>query len=364
MRIVHTEASCGWGGQEIRILEEARGLIARGHQVVVLCPAESKIYAEGPRRGVPTEALPIRYKRLGGWWALRRWLAGHEADVVNTHSSADTWLAALACKTLRRPPPLVRTRHISAPIPQSATSRWLYARAVCQVVTTGEDLRLQVMRETGVAPERIRSIPTGVDMNRYCPGDAALRRRELGLPADKLLLGIVATLRSWKGHEHLLAALARLARDDVLLVVVGDGPQRARLEALAAAPDLAGRVRFVGQQQDVAPWFQALDLAVLPSYANEGVPQSLIQAMACGIPVVSTPVGAIGELVQDGDTGRLVPPADPVALAAAIADLLDRPEERARLAGNGLARVRARHGLDRMVERMEEVFRQAAGDGR
>ncbi len=115
-----------------------------------------------------------------------------------------------------------------------------------------------------------------------------------------------------------------------------------------------------GNQADVAPWLQALDLFCLPSYANEGVPQALMQAMACGLPVISTPVGSIGEIVQDGDTGRLVPPGDVPALAAAIESLLADPALRARLGASARAAALGRFGEDRMVERMIDVFTAVA----
>ena len=116
LRIVHTESSLGWGGQEMRILAEAQGLARRGHAVTLLCPAEARIHAESAHWGVPVVALPIARKRLRGLRALRDWLAAHPADVVNTHSSTDSWLAALALRWLGRRTPIVRTRHISAPV--------------------------------------------------------------------------------------------------------------------------------------------------------------------------------------------------------------------------------------------------------
>ena len=126
LHILHTEASLGWGGQEIRILTEAEGMIARGHHVTLIAPAEANIRREGEARGIPTLALPIGKKRLSGLFALRNWLKNNRCDVINTHSSTDTWLAALACATMSDAPPLVRTRHISAPVPDNFSSRWLY----------------------------------------------------------------------------------------------------------------------------------------------------------------------------------------------------------------------------------------------
>ncbi|MEK7206532.1 MAG: glycosyltransferase family 4 protein, partial [Pseudomonadota bacterium] len=113
MHIVHTEASRGWGGQEIRVLTEAEGMIRRGHRVTLLCPPDARILAEAGLRNVPVAVLPIGRKRLRGILAVYRWLKANPADVVNTHSSTDTWLVALAALLLKNPPPLVRTRHIS-----------------------------------------------------------------------------------------------------------------------------------------------------------------------------------------------------------------------------------------------------------
>jgi glycosyltransferase involved in cell wall biosynthesis len=353
LSILHTEASLGWGGQEIRILTEAAGMAARGHRVLLAAPAEARISLEAPRFGVPALALPIGKKRLFGLFALRDLLTRQHFDVVNSHSSTDTWLAA-ACRFSITPPPLVRTRHISAPIPDNFASRWLYTRATRHIVTTGESLRAQVMRETGAAASQVTSVPTGIDLAHYRPGDQGSARVTLGL-ADTFTIGIVATLRSWKGHAYLIDALADLGGEAALLIV-GDGPQRAALEARAVARGLAGRVRFAGNQPDVVPWLNACDVFALPSYANEGVPQALMQAMAVGLPVVSTRVGAIAEIVHDDATGLLVPPQDAHALAAALRRLRDAPELRARLGSRARQLAAERFGLERMLDAMERVF--------
>jgi glycosyltransferase involved in cell wall biosynthesis len=361
LKILHTEASLGWGGQEIRVLSEARGVMRAGHEVMLAAPAEARIAKEAPRFGVPVRTLAIGRKRPGGVLALRQ-LLDERFDVVNTHSSTDTWLAALACSTLSNAPPLVRTRHISAPMPRNAATRWLYARATDRIVTTGERLRTQVIDETGVAPDRVTSIPTGIDLARFEPGDRAAARASLGLPAEAPIVGIVATLRSWKGHRFLFDAIASMARKDVRLVVVGDGPQRESLEARAREADLAGRVTFAGNRDDVAAWMHAFDLFCLPSYANEGVPQALMQAMACGLAVVSTPVGSIDEIVTDAVSGVLVNPSDAQALRGAIERLLDDEGRRRALSARALETARQRFGESLMVERMLAVFADACGD--
>jgi glycosyltransferase involved in cell wall biosynthesis len=342
LRILHTESSLGWGGQEIRVLTEAR------------------IFAEAPRFGVEVTPVTIARKGLRGLAAMRQALSRGAFDVVNTHSSTDSWLAAVASAMLADAPAIVRTRHISAPLPRNRATRWLYARAATRIVTTGERLRSQVIAETGVAAERVVSIPTGIDLERYRPGDRAAARAALGLPGAAKIAGIVATLRSWKGHSYLLKAIAAMRRPEVHLVVVGDGPQRASLEALVATLGIGSQVRFAGDQRDVTPWMNAFDAFCLPSYANEGVPQALMQAMACALPVITTPVGSIDEIVEAGVTGIMVPPQNEVRLRVELSKLLDDEPRQRELGAAARARAEARFGEDLMVQRMLEVFDEAA----
>lgn len=367
MRIVHTESSLGWGGQEIRVLTEAAGLAARGHEVLVLAPREARIFGEAIRRGVPVEPLAIARKQWRGLCAMRGWLAANAiraTDIVNTHSSTDSWLAALACATLERPPAIVRTRHISAMIPNNLPTRWLYTRAAHAIVTTGESLRQQLIGMNHFSGARIFSVPTGIDLARFVPGDQRAARAQCGLPAAGLIVGIVATLRSWKGHRFLIDAIAALKRNDVTLVIVGDGPMRAALESRAAERGLSGRVVMAGNHHDVVPWLQAFDIFALPSYANEGVPQALIQASLTGLAIVTTAIGAIPEVCVADDTAVVVKPQDVDDLARGLAELLGDPAQRARLGQAARARAVGRFGEQAMLDRMEAVFRLVLDDRR
>jgi len=358
MRILHTEASKGWGGQEIRILTEAAGMIARGHEVEIACPPEARIFIEAPRYGVMAHAMPIGRKNPKGLFAMRNFLRANSFDVVNSHSSTDTWLAALASRGWKAPP-LVRTRHISAPVPDNRATRWLYRRASAHVVTTGEALREQLIRHNGLAAAQVTSVPTGIDPARFPVADAAsrrLRRRALGLPVDANIVGIVATLRSWKGHRYLLEALASMRDTRAYVAIVGDGPQRAALEEQAKSLRLAARVSFAGNRDDVSPWLQSFDLFALPSYANEGVPQALLQAMFTGLCAVTTNAGAIPEIAIDAQTARIVPRENSAALAAALRELIGDPALAARLGANARELVVANHSLAGMLDRMEAVF--------
>ena len=359
MRVLHTESSCGWGGQEIRILDEAQGMSSRGHEVGIVAPRESRIYEAALERGVRVEPLPIARKDLSGLLAMRRWLKAHSVDVVNSHSSTDSWLAALACATLARAPALVRTRHVSAAIPDNLPTRWLYRRATRHVVTTGEALRLQLLRDNGLAPERVTSVPTGIDTERFVPGDREAARRLTGLPSGRRLIGIVATLRSWKGHRYLIEAVDGLP-SDVGLVIVGDGPQRRNIESSIRERGMAERVWLAGNQRDVLPWLQSLDVFALPSYANEGVPQALLQAMLCGLPCVTTTAGSIGEIARNGATAIVVAAEDVADLRRGLEKALGDAELGTRLGRAARAHCAENFGAQTMLDRMEQVFKNAA----
>lgn len=357
--IVHTESSCGWGGQEIRILTEALGMQRRGHRVTIVCPPEAPIYPAARKIGIAAVGLPMARKNLAGLRALRTWLDQHRAiDVINTHSSTDSWLVALARSTLHGRVPVVRTRHVSTRIGNNWPTRWLYQKATRYVVTTGEALKRQLVNENRFDPARITSVPTGIDLERFHPRAPRAARRTLGLDPERSYLGIVATLRNWKGHSYLLRAFAVLASRYPAwdLLVVGNGPQQRNLERLIGELGIGERVRMIGNREEVEAWFNAFDIFVLPSYGEEGVSQSVMQAMASGLPVISTTVGAIGEAVAHEQTGILIAPRDTEQLESALARLMDDPVLRRRFGDAGRKRAQERFGTERMLDAMERIL--------
>jgi glycosyltransferase involved in cell wall biosynthesis len=356
--IAHTESSCGWGGQEIRILEESRSMISRGHRVVIGCPPESVIHRSAERWGVCVESLPIARRSLAGLRAVRAWIDRLRPDVVNTHSSTDSWLCALATRFAPNAPPIVRTRHISAPIGRGPLSWWLYARVPRHVVTTGEVIREELIRRVWVPASKVTSVPTGIDPDRFRPGEPAAMRQELGLPPGDPCIGIVATLRSWKGHSFLLEAFAQLRPQGWRLLIVGDGPQRVNIETMIRDLGLVDCVSMVGQRPDPERWLRACEIVCQPSWANEGVPQTIVQAMMTGVAIVTTTAGAIQEAVSDGKTALVVPPRDPAALAAAITRLMGSAELRTRLGSAARSSAAEHRSLEAMADRMEGLFRE------
>jgi len=204
--------------------------------------------------------------------------------------------------------------------------------AAQRLLVVSEDLGRVAVDQYDADPDRIRAIPNGCDAAIFHPGDRAAARQTLGLPADADVVTYVGRLVAEKGLRELLDATAslRAARPRLRVVLVGEGPLGEELAKRIAEQDLPVQLAGAQPAEAVAQWMVASDLVTLPSY-SEGHPNVLVEALACGRPVVSTPVGGIPEVV-DAASGVLVPARDPAALAEGLAAVLDRPWDEAALA--------------------------------
>ncbi len=357
--ILHTVASIGWGGQEIRIVREMLGMRARGYRVLLAAPPQALICGRAAEAGLETLHSPMDRRRFLGCVAdLRRIIRQYNVDLVNTHSSADSWMGSIAGRL--EGIAVLRTRHISSSVNGNPLTRWLYGHLCDEVVTTGEFIRTQLIRDLKLSPQRVRSIPTGIDCRAFLRGDGHRVRGELGIgPADSVV-GIAAVLRSWKGHLDLLEAMVsvRMAVPDARLVVVGDGPMRAAIASRVEELGLGSCTHMTGHRDDIADVIASFDVAVMASYASEGIPQFALQAMAAGKPVVATQVGGIPEVVHDGVTGLLVPPRTPELLARAVVSLLKDPGRRERLGMQGRQWVTEHHSFEGMLDQLEACYRR------
>lgn len=365
MKIIHTEASLGFGGQELRILDEACGLQARGHEVQLICPPEAEIYRIAKQRGLEVTGMPIAKKSLKGILQMRKWVLANQPDIINTHSSTDSWITALATCWMKQRPGIVRTRHISTPIAKRASSRWLYTVASQHIVTTGIKLRKSLIEQNEFPAEQITSVRTGVDLTRFKPGDKGLARQQLGLSEDNLIIGIVATLRSWKGHRYLLDAFAQIPdKHGLQLIIVGDGPQLEALQQQVQMLNIEEYVVFTGRKHNVEQYLQSMDVFCLPSYANEGVPQSIMQAQCCGIPTITTLIGSIDESIIPEETALVVTPESVMELSTAIQKLINDPILRAKMAVKATAHAQQNFSQEIMLDKMEQIFTQVQKSSR
>lgn len=297
---------------------------------------------------------------------LRQVMAERRVRVVHSHNFS-TWLyTTLAVRSLgKRRPIHVHTEHSNVePSPRRyRLERWL-ARFTAHTVAVSEYVKNTMVGDIAIPAARVRVIYNGIDTIRFAP-DPERRERVrsmLGIPADDVVIGVVARLAPIKDHANLLQALARMrvgAARPLRLLVVGDGPERAGLEATCATLRLTERVSFLGERRDTADLLNAFDIYALCSL-NEGMNLTLLEAMSAGLPVVTTAVGGSPEIVADGDTGLLVPASQPNALAQALQHMVDIGDERREWGARGRARVLARFSQDGMLRSYLELYEPAA----
>jgi glycosyltransferase involved in cell wall biosynthesis len=361
--VLHTESSPGLGGQEIRTLNEARWIGERGWRVIVAGQPEGRFVTRAREAGL--ETAPVRMRSpwdLSAVARLTRLIRGEGVSVVHTHSSVDGWLGGLAARAARVP--VVRTRHVSIPVRRGFNP--VYTWLADRVITSGEAIR-RIIVGAGVPAGRVVAIPAGVDLATLPFRTGPFRTGAPGAFQDLRLsppvIGSVAMFRGSKGHAHLLEAFAavRAAHPTATLLLVGDGIRRGWVEGLAREAGLADRVVFTGFSEDVPALLATMDCFVLASTRTEGVPQSLLQAFAVGVPVVASDIGGVPEVVADGVTGLLAESGSAAALAAGIARVLSDAPAAVRRAEAARALVEKRFSHAASISRLLQLYGELLG---
>jgi glycosyltransferase involved in cell wall biosynthesis len=359
-RIVHSEASLGWGGQEHRVLAELLGFQQRGNEVWLVAPEQGSLFKRARQAGVPVQAQRFdrRFRLPLHVLSLARWLLHNHIQIVNTHSSRDAWMLTLASR-IAQVPLVIRSRHFDVPIPDKSLSRLIYKDWTHHVITTSERIRENLLSTFGMPSEDVTTLPTGIDLERFHPTGPSAVLPLPPLPAGTPLIGMVSVIRYAKGAQ-VLAEAVRLLKDQGTrfhCVIVGEGPARGYVEEVISGFGVKDQFTFTGHREDVPEVMRALDVLVIPSF-HEAVPQSGLQALACGVPVVASNVGGIPNIVRHGVTGRLVAPQDATALAVALRESLDQRERSRDMASEGLALVRREHSLEMMLDKTEAIYRR------
>jgi len=283
-------------------------------------------------------------------------------QVIHGYLFGPNLYAALAGRLAGVPAVVVAKRNLDAfETRRQVLAQRLAHRLATQVTAVSEAVADSVVA-LGVPRARITVIPNGVDAARFVPpAPVEEARRALGADASPLV-GSVGCLAARKDYGTLLEAL-RLLGDRGLAfraALVGDGPDRDALEARATALGLAGRVRFLGERDDIERLLPGMDVFVLSS-REEGIPNALLEAMAAGRACVATAVGGTPEVLRDGETGWLVPPGEPGALADALEQALTRPGEARRRGEAACLAAREEMSIEAMVRRHEEFYERAIG---
>lgn len=306
------------------------------------------VAAEIEALGVPVRTLDIR--RLRQRDAYRQVLdavAASDPDIVHTQLEFADILGTMAARRLSLP--TIATLHtLDAPRPRSRDwarfrlTAWVLRRHGHRVVAVSESARRHHIDAARLDPGRVITLYNGIELDRFAnpaEGSRAAVRAEMGIPGDVPVAVTVAVLREPKGLQHMIAALPAIAVavPGVRYLIVGDGPHRAALHDAARAAGVDDLVVFAGARPDIPRMLAAADVFVLPSLI-EALPTVLAEAGAAGLPVVATTVGGIPEMVARNQSALLVPPADPEALAEAVARLLANPRQ-ARAMGRAARRI-------------------------
>jgi glycosyltransferase involved in cell wall biosynthesis len=359
MRILHTESSRGWGGQEMRILREAEGMRRRGHDVFLAISSGGKLISRAKEAGFVVYELPFnKLSALKTVRALVKICKDCRVDIVNTHSSLDAWLGGIAARIAGRK--IIRTRHLSTPIRSGLNSRLLYRRLADFVVTTSSPILATIGKQAGLSPHVLQCIPTGIDPQTIKADllKAAEFRASLGAHSSDVLVGTACFVRSWKGiHDLLGAAVLLKARKEIKWVIVGGGhvdDYRPKIAELG----LEGVVTFTGHLEVPYSAIRAMDIFALLSTAHEGVSQASLQAAYLERPLLTTPVGGLPEVCIDGVTGLVVPPFSPDSVASAVVKLAGDVGLRQHYGTQGRRLVEAKFTLEQTLDEMEKVYQR------
>lgn len=359
-RIVLALESSGPGGAEHMIVQLARELSRGGDAVTIASMRTGWMTERAAASGIPVWIAPQR-RGLDPFWvprfALR--LLRERIDVVHTHEFAMNIYAGAAARLASIPAlATLHGRHWATEAPRRALAYRTLHRLGMQVAAVSKDLAGFLAERLALPAREIHVVYNGIEIPVLPDLDARERlraavRAELALaPAAELALA-VGNLYPVKDHATLLRAAA--LRPGLTVAIAGRGGEEDRLRALAGVLGISERVRLLGLREDVARLLTAADVFVQPS-RSEGLPLAVLEAMAAGLPVVASRVGGIHEAVIEGETGRLVLPGEPAALAAALADVLDTPGRRELLGRAGHERAAREFSVARMAQRYRALY--------
>jgi glycosyltransferase involved in cell wall biosynthesis len=326
MRVIQVLYSFGIGGSEIVGRDLALGMSHSGIECgVCALEGDGVLSRELRERGIETRVIARKPGEfLGAAWRLSSFFRAFRPDLVHTHHLHELVYAAFPARL--GGVPIIHTEHETKSLQsEKAKGRLRILSRLCSFVTgVSPEVSRFLRDEVGIPPGKVRTIANGIRLEDFEP----TRSVEDPHPGGALVLGTVARLTPLKDQKTLLEAFARLrqARSDLSLVLVGDGELRSELESLCGRLEIQQSVQFLGVRRDVHELLKGMDVFVLSS-VSEGLPVALLEAMAAGPVVVATRVGSVPNLIRHGETGFLVDPGDPSALASCLEEVLERLPE-------------------------------------
>jgi glycosyltransferase involved in cell wall biosynthesis len=369
MKILHLISSGGMYGAENVVLALARDLQRMGHTARVgifenYHQPQNDVADQFENRGLSVVRIPCR-GRIDRW-AIRRIreiIRTDNIDLLHAHGYKGDIYGYFAGERLNIP--LVATCHLWTR--QTAAIRFyeyidtLFLRRYDAIIAVSDAIAKEA-RDAGIAPEKITTIDNGIDLSPFVsanPGLAEELRK-----GDRILVGTVGRLVEQKGMEYFLRAAHKVLQrfPNTLFVIVGDGPDRAKLEELSRELKIEASVVFTGSRRDMPSVYASLDIFVLASL-DEGMPMAVLEALASGCPTIATEVGAVPKLIMPGQSGLLIPPGHAQGLTQAICSLLSEPDLRRRLARNAERIVRERYSSNYMARKYLRIYDELLGRG-
>ena len=359
--MVDSEAT--WRGGEGQVALLMRGLVRRGVEVELASPHDSAIESKAKELGVRCVPLGIAGGLdLSAAWALRGYLKAGSYDIVHCHSSHAHGVARLAVGAMgwggARKPRLVVSRRVDFPVGRYGFGALKYRHGVDVFLAISTGVR-DVLIECGVDEKKIELVPSGIDLEKFNNvRDNGYLDKEFGFSAGSVVIGNVAALAPHKSQSDLIRAAERVRGKipNVRFLIVGEGELRGKLEGLIAEMGLGDVVTLTGFRKDVLEVLSRFDCFVLSSYL-EGLCTSIMDAHAMGIPVVATRTGGVPDLVIDGETGLLVPPEEPAALADAIVRMIGDEHLKTRCSAQAKEKSGA-YGYETMVDKTLAAYKR------
>jgi len=359
---LHVDTARTWRGGQNQVLLTARGLRARGHEATIIAHPDGELRR---RLRETDDLIPLTPRTemdvLAGW-KLARLLKERQPDILHAHDAHAVAIAALAMSFVRTsiPTRVVASRRVIFQLGQNIFSRWKY-RQVDRFICASSFIRT-VLADDGISPTRLDVVYEGVDLVNLDTAPRVNLHEIFSLPEGAPIVGNVGALDPDKGQRYLIKAAQLVIRKipNAQFLIVGQGVLEETLRQQIKSLNLEKHVLLTGFRSDVLSLQKGFNVFVMSSL-SEGLGTSVIDAMACGRPVVSTNVGGLPELVDPGKTGQLVSPHDPRSLAEAILSILQDKTLQVRYGHAASRRARQLFSADRMIDETVEVYHRMAG---
>ncbi len=364
MKTLHINTERTWRGGEQQTLNLLSGLCERNIPAHLVCQPESPMEKNAKKAGITVFPVAMRGEADPvAAFKIRKILGGRDYDILHAHTSHGHTLGFLAA--MGKKARVLVTRRVDFSIFRNSflhLNGIKYRYMADYYIAISHKIK-RVMVADGVPGRRIFVVHSGVDIKRFAGAKKQPLMDEFKIQAGQPVVVNVAHLAPHKGQEYLVKAIPRVLEEipSARFFIVGGGELMSDLRSLAATLGIKDQLVFTGFRQDVGDFYALADLFVMSS-VQEGLGTAVLDALAMEKPVVATCAGGISEIIKDGETGRLVEPADPAALADGIIDMLSDSERARQMAARGRRLVETHFSIQAMVEKNIEVYRRILKD--